>query len=58
MPVIVIASILKNIRNNKKVNLYEKSHIKSAFLKDVSRKLELNTEIFQQNIFDLKKIET
>ena len=58
MPGIVIAIILKNIRNNMKVNLFEKSHHKSVFLKDVSRKLELNTEIFQQNIFDLKKIET
>ena len=58
MPGIVIAIILKNIRNNMKVNLFEKSHHKSVFLKDVSRKLELNTEIFQQNIFDLKKLET
>ena len=58
MPGIVIAIILKNIRNNMKVNLFEKSHHKSVFLKEVSRKLELNTEIFQQNIFDLKKIET
>ena len=41
-----------------KVHLYEKSHHKSIFLKDVSRKLELNTEIFRENIFDLKKLET
>ena len=58
MPGIVIAIILKNMKNNMKVHLYEKSYHKSLFLKDVSRKLELNTEIFQENIFDLKKLET
>ena len=58
MPGIVIAIILKNMKKDMKVHLYEKSYHKSLFLKDVSRKLELNTEIFQQNIFDLKKLET
>ncbi len=38
-----------------KVHLYEKSYHKSIFLEDVSRKLELNTKIFRENIFDLKK---
>ena len=58
MPGIVIAIILKNMKKDIKVHLYEKSHHKSIFLKEVSRKLELNTEIFHENIFDLKKIET
>ena len=58
MPGIVIAIILKNIRNNMKVNLFEKSHHKSVFLQEVSRKLKLRTEIFQKNIFELKKLET
>ena len=58
MPGIVIAIILKNMKKDMKVHLYEKSYHKSLFLKDVSRKLELNTEIFQENIFDLKKLET
>ena len=58
MPGIVIAIILKNMKKDMKVHLYEKSYHKSLFLKDVSRKLELNTKIFQENIFDLKKIET
>ena len=58
LPGIVIAIILKNMKNDMKVHLYEKSYHKSLFLKDVSRKLELNTEIFQENIFDLKKLET
>ena len=58
MPGIIIAIILKNMKKDLKVQLYEKSHHKSAFLRDVSRKLKLKTEIFQENIFDLKKIET
>ena len=58
MPGIIIAIILKNMKKNMKVNLYEKSHHKSAFLREVSRKLKLKTEIFQENIFDQKKLET
>jgi 16S rRNA (guanine527-N7)-methyltransferase len=58
MPGIVIAIILKNMKKNMKVNLYEKSYHKSLFLREVSRKLELNTEVFRLNIFDLKKLET
>tara|TARA_B110000003_G_scaffold131017_1_gene133153 strand:- start:771 stop:1424 length:654 start_codon:yes stop_codon:yes gene_type:complete len=58
MPGIIIAIILKNMKKNMKVNLYEKSYHKSAFLKEVSRKLGLKTEIFQENIFNLKKLET
>ena len=58
MPGIVIAIILKNMKKNMKVHLYEKSYHKSLFLKDVSRKLQLNTEIFRENIFDIKKLET
>ena len=41
-----------------KVNLYEKSHHKSAFLREVSKKLKLKTEIIQKNVFDLRNIET
>ena len=58
MPGIIIAIILKNIKKNMKVNLYEKSHHKSVFLREVSRKLKLKTEIFHENVFDLKKLET
>jgi 16S rRNA (guanine527-N7)-methyltransferase len=58
MPGIIIAIMLKNMNKDIKVNLYEKSHHKSAFLKEVSRKLKLKTEIFQENVFDLKKLET
>ena len=41
-----------------KIKLYEKSHHKCVFLKDVSKKLELNTEIIQKDIFKLRDIET
>jgi len=58
MPGIIIAIMLKNMKKDIKVHLYEKSHHKSAFLREVSRKLKLKTEIFQENVFDLKKIET
>ena len=58
MPGIIIAIILKNMKKDTKVHLYEKSHHKSAFLREVSKKLKLKTEIFQENVFDLKKLKT
>jgi 16S rRNA (guanine527-N7)-methyltransferase len=58
MPGIIMAIMLKNMKKNMKVNLYEKSHHKSVFLREVNRKLKLNAEIIQANIFDLKKLET
>ena len=58
MPGIIIAIMLKNLKKDIKVKLYEKSYHKSHFLKDVSAKLNLKTEIMQKNIFEEKKIET
>ena len=58
MPGIIIAIVLKKIKSSMKVNLYEKSHNKCVFLREVSEKLSLNTEIFQKDIFKLKNIET
>ena len=58
MPGIVISIMLKNQRNPTKVQLYEKSHHKSAFLRTVSRDLKLNTEIKQQNIFEAQNLES
>ena len=44
------------IKENKiKVNLYEKSHHKSSFLRKVSRDLKLNTEVLQKDIFEEQK---
>ena len=58
LPGIVVAIILKNIKNNMEVQLYEKSYHKSHFLKEVSEKLNLNTKVFQKNIFEIKNLET
>ena len=58
MPGIIVAIILKNMKNNMNVHLYEKSFHKSHFLKEVSDKLNLNTKVFQKNIFEIKNLET
>ena len=58
MPGIVVAIILKNMKNNMNVHLYEKSYHKSRFLEEVSEKLNLNTKVFQKNIFEIKNLET
>ena len=56
MPGIIIAIIAKNLKNKMKFNLYEKSHHKSEFLKEVSRKLNLNTEVIKDDVFKSTKL--
>ena len=58
LPGIVVAIILKNMKKSMNVHLYEKSYHKSRFLEEVSEKLNLNTKIFQKNIFEIKNLET
>ena len=58
MPGIVISIIIKNLKKPIKMNLYEKSHHKSSFLRKVSRDLKLNTEIIQENIFETQNLES
>jgi len=58
MPGLIVAIMMKKIKNRMKVNLYEKSYNKCSFLKEVSKKLNLNTEIIQKDIFTIKNIET
>ena len=58
MPGIIIAILLKSLKKDIKVKLYEKSYHKSHFLRDVSTKLNLKTEIIQKNIFEERKLET
>ena len=55
-PGIVIAIILKNLKKKIKINLYEKSHHKSSFLREVSRKLNLDTDIKQKDVFKTTKL--
>jgi 16S rRNA (guanine527-N7)-methyltransferase len=57
MPGIIVAIVMKKIKNNMKINLYEKSHHKCVFLKEVSKKFNLNTEIIHKDIFTIKNIE-
>jgi len=58
MPGLIVAIVMKKIKNNMKINLYEKSYHKCIFLKEVSKKLNLNTDIIQKDIFTVKNIET
>ena len=57
-PGIVIAIMIKSLKKNMKINLYEKSHHKSSFLREVSRKLNLNTDIIQKDIFETKELKS
>ena len=58
MPGLIVAIVLKKIKNDMKINLYEKSYHKCLFLKEVSKKLNLNTDVIQKDIFTVKNIET
>ena len=58
VPGLVIAIMLKNIQKTIKINLYEKSHNKSVFLRKVIRDLKLNAEVIQKNIFEEENIES
>ena len=58
MPGLVVAIVMKKIKNDMKINLYEKSFHKSVFLKEVSKKLNLNTDVIQKDIFTVRNIET
>jgi len=58
VPGLVIAIMLKNIKKTIKINLYEKSHNKSVFLRKVIRDLKLNAEVIQKNIFEEENIES
>ena len=58
LPGIVLAILMKPKNPEFKVIFYEKSYHKSNFLKEISKKLKLNTEINQKNIFDEKHLST
>ena len=58
MPGLIVAIVMKKLKNQMKINLYEKSYHKCIFLKEVSKKLNLNTEVIQKDIFSVKNIET
>jgi len=58
LPGIVLAILMKAKRPEFKVIFYEKSYHKSNFLKEISKKFKLNTEINQKNIFEQKDLRT
>ena len=58
LPGIVLAILMKPKKPEFKVIFYEKSYHKSNFLKEVSKKFKLNTEINQKNIFEQKDLRT
>ena len=58
MPGLIIAIVMKKLKSNMKVSLYEKSHNKCVFLREASKKLNLNTEVIHKDIFSTKNIET
>ncbi len=56
LPGIVLAIIMKHKKSNMKFHLYEKSYHKSNFLRHASEKLNLNVEIYQKDIFQVRNI--
>ena len=58
MPGLIVAIVMKKMKNDMKINLYEKSHHKCVFLKEVSKKMNLNTDVIQKDIFAVKNVET
>ena len=57
MPGLIVAIVMKSMKKRMRINLYEKSYHKCNFLREVSKKLKLNTEIIQKDIFTIKNIE-
>jgi 16S rRNA (guanine527-N7)-methyltransferase len=57
-PGVIVAIMLKNMKKKIKVQLYEKSHHKSFFLREVSRKLNLDTNVIQKDIFQTIDLES
>ncbi len=56
LPGVVLSILLRGKKIDMKMNLHEKSYHKSSFLKSVSRKLNLNTEIVEGDIFNKKNL--
>ena len=57
-PGIILGIMLKNSGNKVKMKLFEKSYHKSVFLREVVRKLNLDIEIIQKDIFEIAELNT
>ena len=55
-PGIILSIMLKNRGDTVKMKLFEKSYHKSVFLRDVARKLNLDIEIIQKDIFQIEEL--
>ena len=58
LPGIVLGIIMRLKKPNFKVIFYEKSYHKSNFLREMSKKFNLDAEIYQKNIFNEKNLIT
>ena len=58
LPGIVLGILMKSKKPLFRLIFYEKSYHKSNFLKDMSKKFNLNSEIRCKNIFDEKNLST
>ena len=58
LPGIVLAIIMKHKKSEMRFKLYEKSFLKSNFLKEVTSKFDLNVEVLHKNIFDEKNLKS
>ena len=56
LPGIVIAIILRDKKKNIRMNLFEKSHHKSNFLREVKEKLKLDVNIYQKDLSKEKNL--
>ena len=56
-PGIIIAIMLKNMKNDTKIKLYEKSYHKAEFLRNISEKLNLDIEVIQKDVFESSELE-
>ena len=55
-PGIIVAIMLKHMKKDIKIDLYEKSHHKCLFLSKVSGELNLDTNVIKKDIFKVKEL--
>ena len=58
LPGIVLGILMKPKKQGFKLIFYEKSYHKSIFLKEMSKKFNLNSEIHRKNIFEERNLST
>jgi 16S rRNA (guanine527-N7)-methyltransferase len=57
-PGIIVSIMIKNMKKDTKLKLYEKSQRKSSFLREVSRKLNLDIDVIQKDIFETRELKS